>query len=94
MPSKGPIILIELDCILRVPGTLATRHIIMGCLLSLHFGIRESERRQVQRREQQDLVNSSAERNIGAIEADDMIVFCTHSDSFSTTNIENGKTLE
>ena len=56
----------------------------MGCLLSLHFGIRESERR-AQRREQQTLETSTGS-NMDAVGSNDVLIFCPQSESFEIAN--------
>lgn len=59
----------------------------MGCFLSLHFGIRESERR-IRRREQQasEISSGTSDSVAGA----DDIIFCPQSESFETTSYNIG----
>ena len=61
----------------------------MGCFLSLHFGIRESERRRARREEQQNLTNS-VRNNTDVVGGDNVMVFCAQSDTFSATNNPDG----
>lgn len=61
----------------------------MGCFLSLHFGVRESERRNRRREEQQNLEISSGTDG-GVAGADEEVIFCPQSESFETPNVNNG----